>query len=1024
MSSSNKIHKITGWIVFAITATVYFFSAERTGSLWDCGEFILGAYKLEVVHPPGAALFLLIGRMFTWVATLVSDNPEDIAFSVNLMSGIATAAGAALLSQVTIMFSKLMLVGREGKLDEGQNIAVSGAGLVAGLSMAFATSIWFSAVEGEVYAMSTFFTVLTLWAMTRWYVAPDNAQSDRWLIFAAYAAGLSIGVHLLSLLTFPALALFYYYKKSKNPNFLGTVAAAFGGLIALGLIQKFVIAGLPALWKTMELITVNNMGLPFHSGLIPTFIIVGGIIAAGLYYAHKFNNQSLQSIFVAFALIVVSYTTTGVIVVRANAQPPVNMNAPTDAMRLLPYINREQYGDRPLLFGPQFPAEPSRSGNLVEDRYGRVGDHYEYTDYKIAYKYDKKDKVFFPRMADYSQGRPGLYKRWMGMDPKEKLGGRPNASDNFAFFLNYQVGWMYWRYFMWNFSGRQNGDQGYFPWDKSKGHWITGIQAIDEMKLGNEEFMPDSMKENKSRNVYYALPFLFGLLGMFFQFKRRPNDALALMALFVITGIGIIVYSNQPPNEPRERDYVLAGSIFTYCIWIGMGVVALFSLMTDKLKQSGVIAAGISTVIILVAPILMGTQNFDDHSRREQKASRDYAQNFLQSVEKDAIIFTYGDNDTYPLWYAQEVEHIRTDVRVVNLSLIAVDWYIDLLRQKTNDSPPIKLTISSEAYRGKKRNQIPYFNQEKKDDRLLPATAVLKYIGEDHPLSAGGGRKLESFYPTRKVYMPIDRSAPVWKDALMPTDTNIVKNIPITLPTQMLKDYLAVLDVVVSNINERPVYFAVTCQKNKLLGLQDYMQLEGLALRIVPVKSKSDPNYGVTGSGRVATEKAYNNFMNKFRWGNFDTKELFVSSSYGPSIQTTQLAMVRTAFKLIGEGEKDKSIKLMDQFFTAFPDMNFPYNFETWSNIGVYLAADAYDKAKPHMKILAKRLQQDLLYYTSLDQETLESSFYREYYFSRRAAQDMIDEATRRGDTEYAKELKEMFSGFIEDREATPKLNG
>ena len=1014
MSSSRNFHKITGWLVFAIAVIVYFFSVERTGSLWDCGEFILGAYKLEVVHPPGAALFMLIGRMFTWVASLLSDNPEDIAFSVNLMSGIATAAGAALLSQVTIMFSKLSLVGREGTLDEGQNIAVAGAGLVAGLSMAFATSIWFSAVEGEVYAMSTFFTVLTLWATVKWYVAPDDVPSNRWLIFAVYAAGLSIGVHLLSLLTFPALALFYYYKKTKKHTFFGTVVAAFGGLVALGLIQKLVIAGIPELWKSMELLMVNNFGLFFHSGLIPTFIIILGIIVGGLYVAHRNNSQSLQSIFVALALIVVSYTTTGVIVVRANAQTPVNMNAPSDAMRLLPYINREQYGDRPLLFGPQFNAEPSRNGTNIENRYGRVGDHYEYTDYKISYKYNKSDKVFFPRMSDYSQGRPGLYKRWMGMDPKGKLIGRPNAWDNFSFFTRYQLGWMYWRYFMWNFSGRQNGDQGYFPWDKSKGHWITGVKFIDEMKLGNENLLPDRMKNNKSRDVYYALPFLFGLLGIFFQFKRRSNDALGLLALFVITGIGIIVYSNQPPNEPRERDYVLAGSIFTYCIWIGMGVIALYNLFVTRLKHNGVVAAGLSSLIILVAPLLMGVQNFDDLSRKEQKASRDYAQNFLQSCEKDAIIFTYGDNDTYPLWYAQEVENIRTDVRVVNLSLIAVDWYIDLLRQKTNESPAIKLTIPSEAYRGRKRNQVPYFNQSG-DDRLIPAASLLKFIGESHPLSTQGGRKLDSYYPTRKIYLPVDREAAIRTGALSPTDTNFVKNIAINLPTQMLKDQLAVLDVVASNFNDRAIYFAVTCQQSKLLGLQDYMQLEGLALRLVPFKTKSDGNYGVVGSGRVNTEKAYENIMTKFRWGNFDTKELFVSSSYGPSIQTTQLAMVRTAFRLIGADKKEKAIKLMDQFFTSFPDMNFPYNYETWSNIGVYLAADAYDKAKPHMKILADRMQQDLMYYTSLDQQTLETSYYREYYFTVRAAKDMVEETKRRGDTEFAQELSDMFSAYIED---------
>ena len=398
MGSSKQLFRITGWVVFAIALTVYFFSAERTGSLWDCGEFILGAYKLQVVHPPGAPLFLLIGRLFAWIGSIFSDDPANIAFAVNMMSSTCTAFAAAFIAWVTMDLTKLAFVGRDAELDNGQSLATAGAGLIAGLTTAFATSIWFSAVEGEVYAMSTFFTTLTLWSTVKWYTLPDTPNSDRWLLFTVYAGGLSIGVHLLSLLTFPALGLFYYFKKYKNHNILGMAAAAGIGVVVLGVIQKFIIVGIPVLWSKMELLMVNSFGLPFHSGLIPTILIIGAIFYFGLNYAHKKGNQLLQLIMVGSALVVISFSTLGVVVVRANASTPVNMNAPSDAMRLIPYLNREQYGERALLYGPHFAARYS-SIDDSEDRYGRVGNRYEVVDQKISLEYSNKDKMLFPRMG-------------------------------------------------------------------------------------------------------------------------------------------------------------------------------------------------------------------------------------------------------------------------------------------------------------------------------------------------------------------------------------------------------------------------------------------------------------------------------------------------------------------------------------------------------------------------------------------------------------------------------------------------
>ncbi|MEL6865301.1 MAG: DUF2723 domain-containing protein, partial [Bacteroidota bacterium] len=894
MDAYKRLTNMAGWAVFTIAFVVYYLSAERTGSLWDCGEFIAGADKLQVVHPPGAALFLLIGRMFTVVGGLFSDNPEMIAFSVNLLSGICSAFAAMFICWVTIILGRLTMVGREESLNANQMIAVIGGGVAAGLATAFCTSIWFSAVEGEVYAMSTFFTALTLWATIKWYYLPDNPQSDRWLIFAVYAAGLSIGVHLLSLLTFPALGLFYYFKKYSNHNLTGMALAAAAGGVLMVIIQKVIIVGIPTLWSWFDLFMVNDMGMPFHSGIIPVVLLVGGGLVAGIWYGIQKRNAMAVNLLVALTLVVVSFSTIGVVVIRANANTPINMNAPSDAMRLLPYLNREQYGERPLLRGPHY--QTNIINTELEERYGRLGERYEIVDQKAEYVFDKGDQMLFPRLGHLDENRRALYELWLGHK------GKPTMGDNIGFFFRYQINWMYWRYFMWNFAGRQNGDQGFFPWDLSSGHWLSGISFIDNARLGNQSLLPDSMKDNPGRNKYFLLPLIFGLIGVFYHASRRQSDFLGLLFLFIITGIGIIVYSNQPPNEPRERDYVLVGSFFTFCIWIGMGAMAIFQSLKSRANLDGKMSAIVAVALVMVAPVLMGTQNFDDHSRRHHKASRDYASNFLNSCEPNAIIFTYGDNDTYPLWYAQEVEGIRTDVRVVNLSLIAVDWYIDQLRRKVNDSPAIKMSIPSEALRGFKRVQIPIDPYKKAKE--MPLEAALKHLADDHKLPTRSGRGFDSFFPTHNVYIPVNRAKARELGMITAKDTTFENRIAfrISKGDYMLKGDAAVLDIVASNIWERPIYFAVTCRQESLMGLQNFTQLEGLALRLVPIKSSPERMFGMIGNGRVAVDKYFENVTEKFKWGNFDKRKLFVDRSYGPTIQTTRFGMLRAAQTLLREG--------------------------------------------------------------------------------------------------------------------------
>ncbi|PHI18648.1 membrane protein [Lewinellaceae bacterium SD302] len=1020
MGKLNRLHNIIGWAVFGIAMIVYILSAERTGSLWDCGEFILGAYKLQVVHPPGAPLFLLIGRIFTFIAEIFSSNPEDIAFAVNLMSGVCTAFSAGFVAWVTIRLSKLAYYGRneEVEVPQGENIALAGAGLVAGLATAFCTSIWFSAVEGEVYAMSLFFTCLTLWSMIKWYTLPDVPSADRWLMLTIFSAGLAIGVHLLSILTLPAMAIFYYFKKWEGrTTWLGIVASVLAGVAVIVFIQSVIIVGIPNIWHGLEIFMVNSLGMPVHSGIVPTLALVVAGIYFGLRYAHRKNSSSWQQFFVASALLVIAYSTVGVVLIRAEAKPPVNMNNPDNVTSLLPYLNREQYGERSLLYGPSFDAQVIATD--VEERYGLVNGKYEEAvTYKISPEYPKKDMMFFPRMSDGSQSRPRLYKQWMGLDPQQPLpGNRPNFVDNIKFLWNYQLGQMYWRYFMWNFAGRQNGQQGFYSWDKSAGNWISGIGFIDEMRLGEQSELTDKMIEDPARNTYYLIPFLFGLLGLIWHAGRRGNDFTGLLGLFVITGIGIIIYTNQPPNEPRERDYVLVGSFFTFCIWMGMAVPALYAMAKDKLGQSGLpVAAGI-TVLVLVAPVLMASQNFDDHSRRYHKASRDYAANFLNSVEENAIIFTYGDNDTYPLWYAQEVENIRRDVRVVNLSLIAVDWYIDLLRRKVNDSPAINLTIPKDALRGRKRNQVYRVNAANQEgpcsqDRPRALSDLINELGSDQPFR-NGGRTLETFYSSCNV--AINVNVPKARAAgLIPSGDQPVSRIPVRVnKTRLLKDEIAILDIINSNMYDRPIYWAVTCQPSKMMGLQPYLQLQGLGLKLTVTKHENDSAYGVIGSGQVDTEKNYDIILNKWKWGNFDKVDTHVNSSYAPALQAMQLTMRRTAMEFLASGEDEKALEIADQYFEAFPDFNFRYKYNTVFMLDVYFRAKAWDRALPHVEILAKNTADELDFYESLSDADLTSSYQTEYSQALSVMQRLVQAGQQSGNEEFKSRVEAILANHL-----------
>ncbi|MCC6816518.1 MAG: DUF2723 domain-containing protein [Saprospiraceae bacterium] len=1010
---------ITGWLVFLITFAVYFFSVERTGSLWDCGEFVLGAYKLQVVHPPGAPLFLLVGRLFAWLASLFSNNPADIAFAVNLMSGICSAFAATFICWTTIMFSKLAVYGRDRDEEASHDIGILSSGLIAGLCTAFATSIWFSAVEGEVYSMSTMFTCLTLWAAVKWYYLPNDPKNDSWLIFSIYAAALSVGVHLLSLLAFPTIALLYYYKRWDKHTTLGFFITGAIGVISVVLFQSLIISGIPALWSKFEIFCVNTLGLPFHSGLIPTLITLGGLCYWALKYTQKIGNDLAHKLVFSFMLIIIANSVVGMVMLRAIANPPINMNAPSDVVRLLPYLNREQYGDRSLTKGPVFDARPI--DNTTEDRYGRVGNEYKVVDRKFDYVFAKKDQILIPRISHGDQNRPLIYRQWMEYLTGKK-DGFPTQEFNIKFMFSYQFGWMFWRYFMWNFVGRENAEQGYYPWDKKDGHWLSGIKAIDGARLYNQDQLPRAIREDQSRNTYYFIPLLFGILGVIFHYKRNKNDFLAIFAMWLLTGLGLCFFNNSPPNEPRERDYVLVGAIFTFCIWIGMGVLFISQLLREKIKLSDGISQWIATALVISAPLLMGFQNFNDHSRNGITAARDYAINILESVKPNGIIFTYGDNDTYPVWYSQEVEGIRRDVRVINLSLIAVDWYIESQRRKINESAPVKLSIPSNQLRGFLRNQVYYYNPagEGAPDVEMSATQFLKFIGEDHKLSAGGGREIETYMPTRKVYIEVNRQKAIDLGMITATDTTFVDKIPVAVPEYYItKDDLAVLDIINSNINERPVYFSVTCQQDKLLGLSDYTNMEGLALRIVPIKSPSERAYQIYGSGKIDDDRCFDLVMNKFKWGNFDKQKLFVDHSYAPSVQGMRFLMMRMITSYGMKGDSIKAGEIAEKYFNVFPNMNFPYDSRVLPFLESLIRGNKKERAVTEMKTMISETADWLKFYNSLSAQELETSYKEEKRYAVSSIYELTQLAEILGDESIKQEVKDKLGPY----QAAPSPN-
>ena len=1023
----TRINNLIGWVVFLVAAAVYILTAEAGGSLWDCGEFVSSCFKVQIPHPPGAPLFVIIGRVFI---VLFGDNPLTAAKAVNIMSAIASAFTILFLFWTITHFArKIMGIKTSDTLTSGQWISVMGAGVVGALAYTFSDSFWFSAVEGEVYALSSFFTAIVFWAILKWENHADEADADKWIVFIFFMMGLSIGVHLLNLLTIPAIVMVYYFRKQDSFNYtlirkwfiriigvggvlafigglvmanaevnpergvemdstlgglmlLGTLAAigllyfiesrdkaakkTYGGIYIFfviacaitGIVQVGVIQYTVKFAGTFDRIFVNSFGLPFFTGFTTFFVLMAGLIWYGLQVAAKKGWSLLRLGIWCLTFMLIGYSSYVTTMIRSSANPSVDMYNVDNPISLVGYLGREQYGDFPLLYGQKFNARPIDVKNTGM-RYQKSTDKYIELGEDRKYVFAAEDKMIFPRVWDMSndQNHADYYAYFLGINRQQDgtYERSPNQADNIKYFFQYQLNWMYFRYFMWNFAGKQNDNQGLFAGNVRDGNWITGIAPIDNLIYGDQSALPDSLKNNKAHNTLFALPFILGLLGMYFHYKKKKNDFGINFLMFFFTGFAIVLYLNQPGYQPRERDYAYVGSFYAFAVWIGLGVLMVKELLSKSLSQTT--AAGIATIVCLLAvPALMASEEWDDHDRSNKVIARDLAKDYLESCAPNAILFTFGDNDTYPLWYAQEVEGIRKDIRVINYSLLGIDWYINQLRYKVNESPAIDVIWTADQIEGSKRDYIEYKpNPSMPDDKFYNLYDVMKnYVGKENPDN-------DYSFPVKNVTVPVDVAAAIKNGTVNATDS-IVGSLDFSLPRNaLMKNELAVLNIIAANNWKRPIYFT---NAGAELGFDQYLRRDGLSYRLAPVKNS-----------KVNTNWMLDKLTNKFSFGNADKAGVYFDEENRRHLNGIRSAYAELAIDLASKNRKDDARAVLNKVDKMMLESNFGYGLTSRGNLhnrnsllfleACYLAGDKalIQKVSNAVK---KDLQQQVNYYNTL----------------------------------------------------------
>lgn len=967
----RKINNISGWVIFAIAYIVYLMTMEPTVSFWDCGEFLSQAYRLEVGHSPGAPLFMLLGRIFS----LFAWSTESIAKCINSLSSLTSAFTILFLFwSITHLARKILIKGRD-EVSAQNLILVISAGIVGALAYTFSDTFWFSAVEGEVYATSSFFTACIFWAALKWEDVADKPYADRWWVLIFFMIGLSVGVHLLSLLTIPAIVMIYYFKKFTPTLKGGIIALIIGGLL-LGIVQVGVIQYLPMVASWFELFFINSLHFPINSGaLIAVLLFAAGIFYV-LHWSKKNGKYYIYLATICLAFSVLGYSTYTAYLIRSQTAVPINVGQPNNVMSLIPYLQRAQYGSQPILYGPDFDSKviDIKEKNPVyavvtEDGHKK----YKVVDHTPEYTFDK-ERVF-PRVWDFNDpAHINFYRSYLGLGENES----PTSADNMSFFMRYQVNWMYWRYFMWNYAGRQNDMEGQGA--PHFGNWISGIKPVDKMLgKGDVDKMPVSYRTNRARNQLYFLPFLLGILGLLYHAKRNQDDAIVVGVFFFFTGLAVQLYINNTPIQPRERDYAYV-STYPFAIWIGLGVIFVADLIGRAVKKGAVAAVLASVICLLAVPVVMAQQEWDDHDRSLKTLARDHAYNMLSSCDSNAILITNGDNDTYPLWYLQEVEGFRTDVRIVNVNLLGTDWMNDQLRYKVNDAPAIPVIWEPKAYRGERLNYIPVVpSPSLNQDRYYPLTEVIKFFSNPDNQAPDGRGGQTSYIPTKNLRINIDRQA-VLKSGLVSRDDSM--RVPSNIDFKLAKNTATRGDMALMNIIAgqaktgwtRPIYIT---SGTDFIGLGKYLQQEGLLLKFVPESPK--PNIGGLRPN-ANVDKNIDLALNTFQFGLANTDKVYYDEKNRWIFLVYRQTYANLALNLDMIGRKADAVKVLDRFMTGVSESSLPYDILLYDNsmvsiVEAYYMADATDKARKYAKMMEQNIQAEVHFFNGLKPEAQQSGY-------------------------------------------------
>lgn len=1009
-------HRISAVLALVVSAVTYLLTIEPSASFWDCGEFIASSYKLEVGHPPGNPMFQLIARFFT----MFGDNMHA-AVLVNAMSALCSALTIFFLYLTIVWFVKRMIKpASDGTYTASQAIAIIGSGLVGSLAYCFSDTFWFSAVEGEVYAMSSLFTAAVFWIMTVWYDRADRPNSLKWVVLIAFLMGLSIGVHLLNLLMIPALVFMYYYRirEDRPYSFKELLKIFLVGVVILALVLYVIIPWLPKLAAYTDLLFVNVFGLPYNSGAAFFLVALLALCFWGLFVTLKKQKRFLNTALLCFTTIIIGFSVFSIDIIRSCAKTPTNEYQPDNAFTLVRYLSREQYGSTPLLYGQYYDAP----FELTTSKYWAPLDgKYKKVDGPVDAKYLSEGKMLFPRMWSSSpDGRYEEFYEYYTDGKGTKLQGsthrKPTMGANLHYFFDYQMNWMYWRYFMWNFVGRQNQVHAPSPGDIFHGNWESGVGFIDEFRLGDQSDAPAVLAEDKGKNHYYFLPLLLGLLGLFFQFDKDKRGCWLNFLMFFMTGIAIVIYLNQPPYQVRERDYAYAGSFYFFSAWTGMAVAAIYSLLEKALKgRGGVALSALVSVACLCVPVLMAAQNWDDHDRSNRRTAVEMATNYLNSVGENGILVTHGDNDTFPLWYAQEVENVRPDVRICNTSLLGTDWHIDQMKWAVNESAPLPLSVGQDQYLYGTNEYVPVYDTRNEVTSIADVMALFRNPKVKAPMTSG--RRVD-YIASRKISIPVNRENVIRSGIL---DAKYASQIPdsiiITIPKDkdmLTKPELFMLDLLSGYQWDRPINL-LSMGGDINIGIKEYLEYEGYSFKLIPIKNKTT----TTVAGFVDTDDLYRKMTQVYKWDAVAAGDYFIDyqNQYTHmGVLSLRGMFVTSANAFIKAGEPQRAMEMLDkcqEVTRDFPLEGVPVGFSGNDYMVVSMVEDYYklgaaDKARE----LGEKMAEQLL---------ISANFYSRFYSYAKEDFELLgnyiyflaEVMENGGDKALAKQLKDGFMAML-----------